>query len=106
MAFLTSNADNNDAMLPCLDLALGTDLDDNLEGDAGASKAPMDFFNTATNEAARSAAEKALAQLSFGGALFSDISLERAIQLVGKGKKMLFPRMGLTVVVARVDWVL
>jgi hypothetical protein len=83
-----------------MELALGTDLDDELDGDARTSKALMDFFNTATNEAARSAAEEALAQLSVSGDFPSDISLERAIQLVVKGKKTSIRRMGLTVVVA------
>jgi hypothetical protein len=97
---LTSTADDDDATPPSMDLTLGTDLDDELEGDAGTSKALKDFFNTATNEAARSAAEEALAQLSVSGDLPSDISLERAIQLVVKGKKTSIRRMGLTVVVA------
>ncbi|GAQ79873.1 hypothetical protein KFL_000400160 [Klebsormidium nitens] len=93
-------AEEDDAAPPTLDLALPSD--ETSAGDA-TSAALMDLFNTATNKAARLAAEEALAQLSMSEDLPADISLERAILLVVKGKSAATKRMGLTVVVAAID---
>lgn len=57
----------------------------------------MDFLGSATNTAARLAADQMLAQLLRSGELAGDISLERAIGLITRGKSTSVRLCGLKV---------